>query len=350
MTPLVGTSGFDGGTQAAGAVDGVNGAHVVPMTAEHRYAGFEIDAERRPEEHLLGVVDGQGVAREQGVNVAAADELDEVAGSAGVDDNRPSHENDALAARLGLTDHRGDARDAHLDSSFRRHLVRHEGKIAALAIAELRRHAQAVEAADHSIADLDLAQLATRRSAVGADHDDRIHALARDGQPAAIDAHVGPHVRRRVEIVRHRAIAIRDPQQRVPFLDGMAAERNQLLEQTAQAGVGRRRHLQLQLREVVVGAADLEMQDLELTAALDHGIEDGVQELRVDEVALSLDDDGVRGCVGHGRNVDYSHGFHRQHGMRRHGFHGPHGMRGDHGAVVNVRAAGEERQLWPWQA
>jgi hypothetical protein len=48
------------------------------MTAEDRHAGLEVDAERRPEEHLFGVVDGQGVAREQRVDVAATDELDEV--------------------------------------------------------------------------------------------------------------------------------------------------------------------------------------------------------------------------------------------------------------------------------
>ena len=79
----------------------------------------------------------------------------------------------------------------------------------------------------------------------------------------------------------------------------MAAERNQLLDQAPQAGVGVRRHLHLQLREIVVGAADLEVQHLELSAALDDGIEDRVEELRVDQVALRLDDYGVLRCIGH---------------------------------------------------
>ena len=189
----------------------------------------------------------------------------------------------------------GDARHADLDAAFRRHLVRHEGKVAALSIAELRRDAQAVQPADDAIADPDLAQLAARGRAVGVHHDDGVHPLARDDDPAAIDAHVGSHVRRRIEIVWHGAIAVRDAQQRVPLLDRMTAERNQLLDAAGAARLGRRRHLELQLREVVVGAANLEVQDLELTAALDHGIEDGVQELRVDQVALRPDDDGVRG-------------------------------------------------------
>ncbi len=114
------------------------------------------------------------------------------------------------------------------------------------------------------------------------------------GDPAAADAHVGPHVGGRVEVVGDRAVPVRDSQERVLFLDGVAAERNQLLDEAAQAGVGRRRDLELQLREVVVGAADLEVQHLELPAALDDRIEDGVEELRVDEVALGLDDDGVK--------------------------------------------------------
>ncbi len=303
------------------------------MTAEHRHAGLEVDAERRAEEHLFGVMDGQGVTREQCVDVAAADELDEIPGAARVDDDRSGDEHDPLAARLRLTNQGGDARHAHLDAPLRRHFVRHEGKVAACAIPEFRRHAQAVEPADDPIADSDLAQLAARRAAVGANHDDRVHALPGHGNPAALDAYVGPHVGRRIEIVRNRAVAIGHQQQRVPLLDGMAAERNQLLEQAPQVGIGRRRDLQFQLREVFVGAADLEMQDVELSAASDHGVEDRVQELRVDEVALGLDDDGVESGVGHGRKLDYSHGLHAQHRMRR-----------DDGAVVNVHARG----WWRW--
>ena len=114
------------------------------------------------------------------------------------------------------------------------------------------------------------------------------------GDPSAVDAHVGPHVGGRVEIVWNRAVPVRDSQERVLLLDGVAAERNQLLDEAAQAGVGRRRDLELDLRELVVGAADLEVQHFELAAALDDGIEDGVEELRVDQVALRLDDDCVQ--------------------------------------------------------
>jgi hypothetical protein len=52
---------FDRLPQAAGAEDGVDRAHVVPVAAFDRLAGFEIDAERRAEQRLLDVVDRERV-------------------------------------------------------------------------------------------------------------------------------------------------------------------------------------------------------------------------------------------------------------------------------------------------
>ena len=183
-----------------------------------------------------------------------------------------------------------------------------------------------MQAADDAVADPDFAKLPARRRAVRCGDDDGVHALPGHGNPAPVHAHVGPHVGRRVEVVWNRAVPVRDSQQRVPLFDGVAPERYQLLDQAPQAGVGGRRHPHFQLREIVVGTADLEVQHFELSAALDDGIEDRVEELRVDQVALRLDDHGVQGCVGHVRKLDYSHGSSGQHGMRR-----------CDGAVVTVR-------------
>ena len=71
---------------------------------------------------------------------------------------------------------RGDARDACLDAPLRRDLVRHEREVGAIALAKLGRHAQALEAADDAIPDLDFPQLAADRAPVF-EHDHRIHAL-----------------------------------------------------------------------------------------------------------------------------------------------------------------------------
>ena len=131
-----------------------------------------------------------------------------------------------------------------------------------------------VEAADDASPARTSRSLRQHRAAVGVDDDHRVHALLLDVDPAAVHAAPRALVGRRVEVVGHAAVAIGDAQERVPLLDGVAAERDQLFEQAAQAGVGRRRDLELQLREIVVGAADLEMQDLELAAVLDHRVED----------------------------------------------------------------------------
>ena len=46
------------------------------MAAEDGNAGLQVDAKRRAEEHLLGVVDSQGVARQQSIDEAAADAIE----------------------------------------------------------------------------------------------------------------------------------------------------------------------------------------------------------------------------------------------------------------------------------
>ena len=62
---------LDGGADSAGGVDRVDRAHVMAVAAADRRARLEIDAERRAEQRLLGVVHGEGVAREQHVDEAA---------------------------------------------------------------------------------------------------------------------------------------------------------------------------------------------------------------------------------------------------------------------------------------
>ena len=113
-------------------------------------------------------------------------------------------------------------------------------------------------------------------------------------------------VGRRVEIVGHAAVRSGDAQKRVPLVDRVAAERNQLLDSRRSPGSVGAETLSGSCEKLVVGAADLEVQNLELTAALDDGIEDGVEELRVDQVAFRPDDDRVQWSFGHDRKQDYS--------------------------------------------
>ena len=78
----------------------------------------------------------------------------------------------------------GDARDAAFDAALRRDVVAHEREAEAVAFAELRRHADAVVAADDRLARLDVAQLAALGRAAGGD-DHGVHALLLDLDPVA---------------------------------------------------------------------------------------------------------------------------------------------------------------------
>ena len=158
--------------------------------------------------------------------------------------------------------------------------------------------------ADHAVARLHLAELpADGNEPIGAAfyNDDGVHTLALDPHPSAVDADVGPQVRRRVEVLGRRPVEICRFEDRVLLLDGPASERHEILQEPLEGLCACRRHLELQSRKIVVRAADFEMQHLELSASLDDRVEDGVEELGVDEVAFSIDDGSVRRGVGHDR-------------------------------------------------
>src|SRR5947199_322646 len=78
-----------------------------------------------------------------------------------------------------LLHHPRDARHAHLDAALRGDVVRHEREVGAIAIAEFRRDADAVEAADDAVSGAQVAELAAFR-AVRRDHDRGVHPLTAD--------------------------------------------------------------------------------------------------------------------------------------------------------------------------
>ncbi len=185
-----------------------------------------------------------------------------------------------------------------LHAPFGRDFVGHEPEVGAGAIAELRRHADALEPAHDPVAGPDLAQLAADRAPVGQDHDS-VHALALDDHPLPLDPHLRPLVRGGIEVVRHAAVLVGHPHRRVLHVRHVTAERKQLLEQVVERGRTRGLHLERQPRELVVGAAQLEVQDLECPPALDHLVENRLELLGVDEVPLGGDDGGMGRWVGH---------------------------------------------------
>ena len=112
------------------------------------------------------------------------------------------------------------------DAPLRRHIVRHEREIGAGAIAELGRHADAVEAADDAIAGAGRAACGTRPGRPRR-RSPRPCAAARPATQRPPIAHLRALVGRRVEVVGRAAVAVDGADERVVFGGDMAAERNQ---------------------------------------------------------------------------------------------------------------------------
>ena len=210
----------------------------------------------------------------------------------------PGDERDLPAAALDVGHHRRDARDADLDPPLRRDLVRHEREAQAVAFLKLRHRSHALHAAHDLVAGPHVAQLAAQGPAV-LDDDDRIHPLALDFQPAAAVAHERLEVGRGIEIVRHAAVPVGLPDQRIARARDLAPERHELLEHALEPVLGRRRNPHRDRRRLVVGPPDRELQHFERRVPLDDGVEDHVQELRVDQMPFGLDDLAVDGVFSH---------------------------------------------------
>ena len=98
MMPRGEHAAFDRLADPAGAANAVDRAQVMFVARLGQVAAIEIDAQAGAEEGLLDVVRGQGVAGEEHVDIAHADELLEELAAAGVHDGRPADQQ-RLAAR-----------------------------------------------------------------------------------------------------------------------------------------------------------------------------------------------------------------------------------------------------------
>src|SRR5207237_1376561 len=176
-----------GGPDAPGTIDGVDRAHVVAMTAGHGRSGLEVHPERGAEERQLRIVHGERIAGEEHVDVSTSNQLREIGRATRVHDHRSDDEREPASARLRIAHHPRDSRDAHFDAPFRRHVVRHEREIRAIAIAELGRDAEPFEPAHDPTAGTHVAHLPALDAATLA-YDHGVHALARDIDPAPVDA------------------------------------------------------------------------------------------------------------------------------------------------------------------
>src|SRR5207244_2340629 len=99
----------------------------------------------------LDIVHRERIPCEQRLDVAAADEPAEVLDAARVHDNGPGDERDAAAGGPHVPHHGRDFSHAHFDATLGRDVVGHEREPETVALAEIRRDADAVHAADDQI-------------------------------------------------------------------------------------------------------------------------------------------------------------------------------------------------------
>ena len=125
-------------SDAAGAVDRVDRPHVVAVTFLDGRAGVEIDAERRAEQRVLDVVDGERVAGEHRVRRSRCgrSRRSRRCRRCGRPPG-PSTKTMRPPVALDVAHHRGDLGDAHLDPALGRDLVGHEREAVPVALAEL---------------------------------------------------------------------------------------------------------------------------------------------------------------------------------------------------------------------
>ena len=202
---------------------------------------------------------GERVAGEQHVDVATTDQLVEVGAAAGVHDHRPGDEGDLAARPAGCA--------ASSRQSGRRWLsTRRSDEISLV----MKPKSARVRSRNSGVTRMPSRPQTTRSPAltsrslrhmappsINGDH--RVHPLARDFDPGAAEPDVRALVGGRVEIVRHAAVLVGDPDGGVLHLDRVAAERQQFLERSSRAGRCRRLDLQRQPGEFVVGAAEREL-------------------------------------------------------------------------------------------
>ena len=200
-------TGFDGLAQRSGGADGVDGGHVIAVSAGDGLAVVQGDAERGSEQDAFDIVGADGVAAEQDLDVAVANELGQQRTGAAVHDGRAGDDEDLAAAGADVAHLAGDLLDDEALGMLGADVAAHEAEDFALARALGRQDADAFVADDDelSLADRGGGDHA-RLGSGGVDDDDQIHLGVLHLDPAAVEADLGGQVGGGVEIGRQDAV------------------------------------------------------------------------------------------------------------------------------------------------
>ncbi len=162
-----------------------------------------------PEERLLDVVRGQGVAGEQDVEIALADQLADVLDAAGVDDGGAEDGEDLLARILGAFHGGGDLAHRHALGLFAGNGAGHELEQVLPRRGLRGKHAQPGATRDDAVAGAHVGHgNAARRRALGINEDAAVHLLIFHVDPFAAQAHLRAVIRGAVKVFGERAVHV----------------------------------------------------------------------------------------------------------------------------------------------
>ncbi len=152
------------GPDAAGAAHGVDGAQVVFVALLGRQAVLQRHAQTGAVQRLLDVVRRQGIASEQYVQIALADQPTDELDAAGVDDGGTEHRQDLLASGPGAAHGPGDFADGDALGLFAGNGAGHELEQVLPGGGRIGEDTQALPADDDAVA---LASVDHRQAAGG---------------------------------------------------------------------------------------------------------------------------------------------------------------------------------------
>ena len=234
-------------------------------------------------------MDAEGVAGEEALDPAAADERGERRCAAGVDDDGSSDDDNVQSLGAHVTHEGSGLADRSLHLALGRDAVGHEGKGEAVALFGFGDDADAAHADDNLVTGLDVAQAAAIRDSV-LDNEQGVHTLVAGFVPRVAVADKGPVIGRGVEIFGGAAVAFDSLEGGIAGVSGRAAEAEELREHSFEMLLVGGLDAHAELGGFAVGAADVELFDLEPSAEFDDGVEDLFHDVRVDQVAFCFDD------------------------------------------------------------
>src|SRR5579859_1349733 len=164
---------------------------MIAMTVLDCYASLLVNAERGAEHGRLHIMGDDGVAAEDDLDVASADQRGDVHARGGVDDSGTEHEQDFAAVGASLAHGVGHIVNGEDLGALGRYGALHEAEYLALAGALQRLDAHARVSHHHLVADARLVHRAGEHTSGRAVQPDRhIHLDILDKEPLAIYAHM----------------------------------------------------------------------------------------------------------------------------------------------------------------